>query len=261
MEKNELTGGAGKSENRKALPRFIAIIIAALLAGVGLGVGLVKAEEMDLPRVITEAVNGVMTAVAPWGIPVSTAAVMGTALWKYRAAKRKLRGWDGEDEDTADAAEQDLNWALAFTSLQTILSLFFFAVATVYIRDYPWLMASAGLFLLALFLIVVMQQKTVDLVKRINPEKRGSVYDTKFQKKWFESCDEAEQRQIGQAAYAAYTAASRACMTLWVVLVCLGLVFDIGLLPAFSVLAVMGVLHMRYFMACFQMSARKPGTE
>ncbi|MDY4515087.1 MAG: DUF3169 family protein [Lachnospiraceae bacterium] len=32
-----------------------------------------------------------------------------------------------------------------------------------------------------------------------NPEKTASVYDTKFQKKWMDSCDEAEKILIREA--------------------------------------------------------------
>ncbi len=49
--------------------------------------------------------------------------------------------------------------------------------------------------------ITVMQVVTVKATKVIYPEKRGNVLDTKFQKDWYQSCDEAERRQIGQCSY------------------------------------------------------------
>ena len=33
------------------------------------------------------------------------------------------------------------------------------------------------------------------------PEKKGNVFDVKFQKDWYESCDELEKLQIGNACY------------------------------------------------------------
>lgn len=42
---------------------------------------------------------------------------------------------------------------------------------------------------------------TVKATKTIHPEKRDNVFDTKFQKDWFQSCDEAEQQKIGQCSY------------------------------------------------------------
>ena len=38
----------------------------------------------------------------------------------------------------------------------------------------------------------LLQQRSVDLTKRLYPEKTASVYDTHFRKKWLDSCDEAE---------------------------------------------------------------------
>ncbi len=49
--------------------------------------------------------------------------------------------------------------------------------------------------------IMALQALTIGATKVIHPEKRGSVFDTKFQKDWYQSCDEAERQQIGQCSY------------------------------------------------------------
>lgn len=85
------------------------------------------------------------------------------------------------------------------------------------------------LFIAVLVLAVLLQQKTVDLVKEMNPEKKGSIYDEKFQKLWWESCDEAERRQIGQASYKAYSTASKFCAYFWGALFLGNMIFDYGL--------------------------------
>ena len=54
-----------------------------------------------------------------------------------------------------------------------------------------------GAFLFILTGSTIFQQKLVDTTKRLNPEKHGSVYDTKFHEKWLASCDEAERAVIG----------------------------------------------------------------
>ena len=104
----------------------------------------------------------------------------------------------------------------------------------------------------------VLQQKVVDLTKKINPEKRGSVYDMKFQKKWLDSCDESEQRQIGQACYKAYQAVTKVSLWLWVALMVLHFAFDTGLLPAVPVLIIFGVLQITYTLETIRLS-RKGG--
>lgn len=40
---------------------------------------------------------------------------------------------------------------------------------------------------------IIIQQKAVDITKIMYPEKTASGYDLKFQKKWVDSCDEAEK--------------------------------------------------------------------
>ena len=64
---------------------------------------------------------------------------------------------------------------------------------------------------------IIIQQRCVDAVKRMNPEKIASVYDVKFQRKWMDSCDEAEKLMIGKCAYKAYAAANTACAVLAII--------------------------------------------
>lgn len=35
---------------------------------------------------------------------------------------------------------------------------------------------------------ILIQQKCVDTIKKMNPEKTASVYDVRFRKKWMDSC-------------------------------------------------------------------------
>lgn len=50
------------------------------------------------------------------------------------------------------------------------------------------------------------------------PEKKTSVYDLKFQKKWMDSCDEAEKILIGKCAYKAFGKTNLTCVILAAVL-------------------------------------------
>lgn len=82
---------------------------------------------------------------------------------------------------------------------------------------------------------IIIVQKCVDTIKQINPEKKASVYDIKFQKKWMDDCDEAERIMIGKCAFKAYSATNMICTVLAGVLAICALVFDIGFLPSFTV--------------------------
>ena len=120
-------------------------------------------------------------------------------------------------------------------------------------------LGGVALFLVSVVMIVVHQQKVVDLTRRINPEKQGSVYDTKFLKKWVDSCDESEQRQMGQAAFKAYRAAVNTCLWLWAALIVLHCAFDTGLLPIVMVLVIFGVLQIVYTLECIRLSRKGGG--
>jgi peptidoglycan biosynthesis protein MviN/MurJ (putative lipid II flippase) len=111
-----------------------------------------------------------------------------------------------------------------------------FAVAF-YAQTYAEKKSYAG-FILALVVYVASivfisryQQKVVDFYKIMNPEKQGSVYDVKFQKKWIESCDEAERQAIYRCGFKAYRTASLACVLLWMLFVLMALFLQISLWP------------------------------
>ena len=202
---------------------------------------------------VRQALDRVLAVCAPWGIVGSAVVLLGAGWYLYAAAKRRFAAWDGEDEDAMDAAEQQLSWALLLTGLVIILDFFFFAASIIYGRFLPDLI----LFLASVAVLVVLQQKIVDLERRINPEKRGSVYDMKFQKTWMDSCDEAERAQIGQACYRAYMVGTKVCIFLWVALLILNFVFDFGMLPIAAVLVVWGVMQTVYALECIRLSKRK----
>ena len=153
------------------------------------------------------------------------------------------------------------------TGLATVLAFFLLSAmfaGFVHNAGTPRMMPAAlffgGLaaFLVDLFAPMVLQQKLVDLTKRLYPEKRGSVYDTKFQKKWYQSCDEAERLIIGQCAFQAYRAMTAACMALWVVFALGGMFFSWGFLPALAVCIIWGVGQSAYAWTCLKLS--KPGS-
>ena len=75
------------------------------------------------------------------------------------------------------------------------------------------------LLLLQLAWIIVAQALTIQAVKGIYPEKRGNVFDTRFQKDWFQSCDEAERHRIGQCSIFSFRVMSGAFLLAMLALV------------------------------------------
>ena len=242
-----------KRDNRRALPKYLlTILLYGLLGGV-LGFFTGVAGAAGVAETVRQALDRLLAVCAPWGIVASAVILLGAGWYLYAAAKRRFTAWDGEDEDTMDDVERQLSWALLLTGLMIVLDFFFFAASIIYER----FLQDLILFLASVAVLVVLQQKIVDLERRINPEKRGSVYDMKFQKTWMDSCDEAERAQIGQACYTAYRMGNKVCVFLWVALLILNFVFDFGLLPIAAVLVVWGLMQTAYALECIRLSKRK----
>lgn len=249
-----------KSENRKALPKFALTMAGSLLLGgvLGFALGLTRVFGAETAA-LAEGLNAVLAAVTPWGIPITSVLTLGTAFFLYRSAAKKYAAWGGGDEDAiSESIGTTLSWTLLLSAVQLLLNLFFLAAFCVYHLDGDIDgLTLVGVFLLSCGLVIFAQQKTVDLERRMNPEKHGSVYDTKFQKKWLDSCDESERRQIGQACYRAYMVTTRLCLGLWLVLVVLSMVFEMSLLPVFVLLLVWGVMQVTYTLECIRLSKRQ----
>ena len=243
-------------DNRKALPKYLLILFVAAIFGGVLGFAAGWVGHDNLSEVVATAVADGLTAAAPWVLLGTSVVSLALILWLYRAAKALFTGWDGEDEAVMDRADEKLNWALLLTAAQMVLDMFFFAVAqSAHNMTALW---SVLFFLVSIFLLVFAQQKIVDLTRRMNPEKQGSVYDTKFKKKWFESCDEAEQKQIGQAAYKAFNVVSTACPILWLALLVLSYAFNFELLmPTFIVCFIWLLMQVSYCLEAIRLGKRK----
>lgn len=160
----------------------------------------------------------------------------------YKRAKKLLSTWDGEDEEISDAVDEKLSIIIWITSAALIIS--YFLIAASYSSGFATFenkenTLSFFIGIVAFFGImiesVIIQQKCVDASKKTNPEKTASVYDTKFQKKWMDSCDEAEKIMIGKCAFKAYSATNTVCAILAIVLAICALVFEIGFLPSLVV--------------------------
>ncbi|WP_295735702.1 DUF3169 family protein [uncultured Oscillibacter sp.] len=248
-----------KSENRKALPKFTLSLLGSLLVGgaVGFVVGLTRAFGLDT-EALARGLNVLLEAATPWGIPVTSVLTLGSCFFLYRSAARKFAVWDGGDEDeTSESIDTALSWVLLLSAVQLLLNLFFLSAFCIYWMDRDIrALALVGVFLLSSGLVIFAQQKAVDLERKMNPEKHGSVYDAKFQKKWLDSCDESERRQIGEASRRAYMVTTRLCLGLWLALVILSMLFDMSLLPVFVLLLVWGTMQVTYTLECIRLGKR-----
>lgn len=235
MERNEI-----KEANRKAMPRFLLLALVGAIVGGIVGFYSAKYDVDRLAGSMKSAGAFFGNYVSGWillAIAVITPIVV---IPVYQKTKRLLLAWDGEDESVCDIAEKKLNTVLLINGIALISA--FFLISATYSGGFAMIEKHLNMYVLAIvaFLVIlaegiITQQKVVDIIKIMYPEKTASVYDLKFQKKWVDSCDEAEKIMIGRCAFEAFKVTNSVCGALSVILAISALMFDIGFLPSFVV--------------------------
>ena len=237
MDNNEI-----KKANRKALPKFMLIMVISLLVGGSAGFCSAKYGLNSLSDGMKSTGAFFGTYIAPWLMLAIVVILPVVCVPIYRSAKKLLYSWDSENEEISDTIDRKLSIVIWVASAAFILS--YFLIAASYANGFetfeteknivPFFLGIASFFAIMIESVII-QQKCIDSAKKTNPEKTVSVYDLKFQKKWLDSCDEAEKIMIGKCALKAYAATNTACMVLSIVLAVCALVFGIGFLPSFVV--------------------------
>lgn len=247
-------------QNKKALPRFVAVLVLCMLVGGVVGFASAVASASAWSESLPAVAQNLMNQMVPFGIPVfGLLLLVPGGILLYRA-KRMYADWDGEEEAAADRIEHLLSWSVSLVGLLQPISFFFFSAAmgAAYTMNY-----NAGLLLSVTVELLVetglvfwLQKAAVELIRIMNPEKQGSVYELDFQKKWVNSCDENEMRKIGMASYQSFRATNIVCMALWLLLTILQGTFHTGILPVAVVILIWLVNMGSYFLACIRQEKR-----
>lgn len=227
-----------KKEDKKYFGIMMIVFVLAAVAGFGSARLMDKLTENGVPRISNEFIE-VMSYVLPGifaGINIILAII---AIIFISKAKKELKKWDGEDEEVADEIDGKLGLPLSMSSIVMILDYFLFAacahldVLAEEREPLPklYFIIVIAIFLVAFIIIMIVQKNCVDLTKDMNPEKKGSVYDTNFSKKWEESCDEAQKLIIYKASSIAYKVMNSICSVMWIICLTLDLFFNIGIMP------------------------------
>lgn len=226
-----------KSENKKALPLFLIIVVCALGLGILFGMLSVKSDGADWKTVFTAALAWFFAHCASWLLLALTISMLVVGLIGLSRGKKQIAALEQAEDGDPRPADRTLSATLNYISLAQIIGYFLAAAVMCGVPEMGIVNFLVGLvsFIALMVIMMVMTQKLVDLAKRIYPEKRGSVYDLRFQKKWLDSCDEAEKAVIAQAAFSAYSATNTTCLLLWLAFVLAHMLFDTGLLPIFGV--------------------------
>ena len=228
---------AARQENKKALPKFALLVVLSLAGGVALGLVLTILGLENLGDGLEAAgrfFSRYLAAPLLVAVPILELAV---CLPIYFGAKKKLAAWDGEDEAAGSEAEARLSVCIWITGTALILNLFLMSAMTAnFVNDAgtdrmmpsQMFFSGWGAFMANFVVCVVLQQKLVDLTKR-----------------------------LGQCAMKAYQAMARVCLGLWLVFLLGGMFFDWGFLPSLAVCIVWGVGQSVY--SWYAVKLGKPG--
>ena len=240
-----------KKEDSKKKPVFFIVLVILCILGGFLGFFMASQQEkmdvvLNLFRDNTQILSIFFTAVLiVTGIVFSIYFII-----RFRSLK-KLWAKEDERDDNWDYIEEKLSSLVTFIGCAIIISFFLYGCSMYNIRgnlrgidegvrilnilyDISFVCSIAFMFVFN-FVYFYMQKKLVDFEKIMNPEKKGSLYDFSFNKKWYESFDEAERNQVGIASYKAFIIVSKTCLIMVAVLMFMGMVLEITILPLLSI--------------------------
>lgn len=237
--------------------KFVLMILASMVVGGVLGFGVIWFGMDGLTADMVEKLENSLAL----GVPVVQALAILvcslTAASYMKRARRFAAALDAGDEDQAEPALQAADTAINLLEMQQMLVMFLLPLSLTQVG--LSLLASSVLVVVSMPLVILGQGRIVDFIRRINPEKRGDVRDLKFNKEWYNSCDEAERQKIGRASYRTVLATQMVLVALLVVVVIVRLLVPGDNLAAWCLLAAILTLKISFWVGCSR--AEKKGGE
>jgi len=222
-----------KKEDKKALHKFMWILVGAFAVGLVLGFVMCIVKEMLLESSVKSTFLKMLSMTAVYGGYLYTTVLVIASIILYKKSRKEYAVWDEEDEEALSRMETKISYVLWFSNLIMYGAYFFFAVGIwatdIFGENEALGMDTTGLIIGfgAVFLHIaygmvaasLIQQKSVNFGKELSPEKKGSVYDIKFQDKWMKSCDEAERYTVYKCSFKTFKTMQIVGIVLW--LICL----------------------------------------
>lgn len=238
--------------------KLFGIVVAASAIGGGI-IGFVLASREDAIRLIWELLRQSSQKTAIF----FTFLMLITGLSFCVVVSSRLRClkdlWADKDarDDNWEHIEGRLANLCTCSSIAIIVNLFLYGCAIYNVHEnfkphdemtglnlaYTICFISSIVLMLAFsFAFFSLQKKIVDFEKIMNPEKKGSLFDLRFRKKWYDSFDEAEKQQAGIAGYKATMIVSTTCAVMSILWLCIGMILNVTLLPLLSIVVIWLIL-------------------
>lgn len=236
-----------RQEDKKSFKPFIIIMVICFVVGIGAGkTAHIIEDNLEAIKAAIDQAEVVLAYVLPSIFLLMNIVEFVFILGIVKRQERRLKEWDGEDEEILDDIERKLDFPLNVTNVVQILGLFLFAACTHtdIAVELPKLHENIIFLVIiidlvaSLIICTMFQKRMVNLVKVMNPEKNGSIFDVDFNKKWEESCDEAQKMILYKASYKAFRVSNMMCCCLWVMGMVTDFAFHTGLFPIAVILLI-----------------------
>ena len=251
--------------------RFALIILISAAAGAVLGFGLMyflKKSGGNMENVF----HGIYAGIQVYSLPILTAVtVLAVILGEFylnrlKSIGRKILRSEDEECDILDYQEEKTG-AIGMNISIIVLVCSFIFLSFGYSADYIKSTESARtgfLYTCIVFCICGIyegfwQVRYVKAIQIAHPYMKGDPSDKNFQKKWLESCDEAEREMIYRSSYKTYMRLNKFIPVLLVVTMICHLFFQTGILAVFAVAAVWLLVSLTYTGSCVSSKKKKTG--
>lgn len=269
MEENKQLDSKIRNEDKKAKGKFLlSMLLSLLLGGLVGGVGSyfieqMRQSDMELPALL-EQIKPTVSYISSYVLIAYTVIMILIIVVRI---EKDLKVWKRIAEETEEIYEADydkvdrrVSGDLLLINLLVIGSFLLFGLSVnnlrVLVLEHPALYVLALVtYMVSIIVQLLLQKKLINQYKKMNPEKQGSIYDTKFHKKWYESCDEAERALVGRAAKKAFEVINRMCLSLEVVLIFASMFFGIGIMAHIVVILIWAVGHIVYTLESISISS------
>jgi hypothetical protein len=249
--------------NQRIVISFFIILAASLTGGFFVGRLLSGAEKTDTLVNFACAVKDFCNGAFP--VLFLIAALLGIVLplasfLSCNILYKKLQN-DKENDALWDILEERLNrpLVLANTFFMVILCLFFCVLITgIRGNDLSALFKlDFLLFVVSCFVEMLILKLTIDIEKKLNPEKQGNVLDVKFQQNWMNSCDEAQKMIAYKAGFRAFQTTNTACLILILASFICSMAFQTDLVSLLFVCVIWFVNNLSYMLRAAKLEKRK----
>ena len=236
--------------NLKIYLTFVMIMLLCLSGGFVFGIVIGKHRE-SLNAIDWNGVSEYMAVSLPIIYIIVMAALSGISICIYFKVKREAYKWDGEEETLINEIEKKITWLSMLPAISIGLNMMFFSICLCVnesVASAPqWIFATSIITcMISVVLCCVIWKITVDLEKKLNPEKKGNPFEFYFIRKWEESSDEGEILIQAKACKKAFIIGQIICIFMWVISFICMLAFQTGVLPVICCCVIILCMYFAY---------------